>query len=156
MCSAIFCQCMSVRLPFFENLLCRGDSPFVIRSSVAHLNRKWESVLLKSKRKPCMLWSCILPEGIVLKMLFGKYFSVFYFMQFIIPQEKHIPDTSQRFLIAVLLPCECCLLKHGKTVWMLYRKTMPSPGVNSYLWNCTDFIQIQNLAKSSFRCFSWY
>lgn len=57
-CFAIFCQwvfiCHIYNVSLSENLLWRGGSPFVIRSYLAHLDRKWGD-LLKSKRKLCIL-----------------------------------------------------------------------------------------------------
>lgn len=148
---AIFCLYVSLS----ENLLCRGDSPFVIRSYLAHLDRKWESVLLKSKTKPCILQSASFMKELFWRCRLANIF-LYFILCSILHLKKHIPDTSQHFLIAVLLPCGCCLLKHVKTVWMLYRKTTSSPGVKNYPWNYTDFIQIKNLAKSNFRWFSCY
>lgn len=106
-CSAVFCQCVSGMSPSpFENLLCRGDSHFVIRNYIAHLDRKWEGVLLKSKRKPCILWSAFFMKDVFWICHLANIF--LYSVQFIIPQKTHIPDTSQHFLIAMPLPCEQC------------------------------------------------
>lgn len=104
---------MGSEMSLYENLLCSPESPFVIRRYSAHLDRKGESILLKKKRLTFILWPAFLKE----KFSRGHFASSFlYFMQFHVAQEKSIPDTNQHFFAAVLLPHECCLLKHGKSV----------------------------------------
>lgn len=108
------CSTLSARLCVSLSLgeiALQTDSPFVVGSCLARSDRIWESALLKSRRKASMLWSASFLKEVLCIMPFGKYFSVFSFMQFIIPHEKRIPDSSCHFPTAVLLLWECCWLK---------------------------------------------
>lgn len=63
------------------------------------------------------------------------------------------------FNISLLLCCypvNAVCYNLAKKMWMLCRKTTSSSRANDYPWNYTDFIQIENMAKSGFRCFSWH
>jgi len=137
-CSAIFCQCMSVCLPPRALALQRWQ-PFCYQKLLS--SPWWEMRECSPKEQEESLHISLHPswrkcfEGAIWQIFFCILLCSLLYL-------KHIPDTSQYFLIAVLLLCDCCLLKCGKTVWTLCRKTTSSPGLNNYLWNYTDFIQI--------------
>lgn len=142
----MLCSILSVHVwispPVFGNLLCTGGS-FVFRSCLAHLLRKWESCA-KTKGNPLYYRWHPFRRKCFEDAIWKIFFSILLYAVYSTSREVHAWYTWTS-------PYSCALtlwkliVKNGKTVWTLNRKT--------FTWNkelSMELMQIHGLAKSRF------